>query len=174
MLSTPLTSFGIEQGALKWFDSYRSDRQQKCLVNGEVSDARAVTCGLPQRSLIGTLLFLIYVNDLPNCLSKALPRMYVDDTSISIAARSLPELESALNTELANLHKCLNVNKLSLNIAKTELMLIAHVRDLLLQLAIHLLYNEIDRVPHTKSLAVYKFLSFSFAGPHLRMLNTVT
>ena len=149
-LSTPLTSFGIEQRALKWFDSYRSDRQ-RCLVNGELSDARAVTCGLPQRSLIGTLLFLIYVNDLPNCLSKALPRMYVDDTSISIAASSLPELESALNTELANLHECLNVDKLSLNIAKTELMLIAHVRDLLLQLAIHLLYNEIDRVPYTKS-----------------------
>ena len=50
--------------------------------------------------------------------------MYADDTSISIAASSLPELELALNTELANLHEWLNVNKLSLNIAKTELMLI--------------------------------------------------
>ena len=61
--------------------------------------------------------------------------MYVDDTSISIVASSLPELESALNTELANLHEWLNVNKLSLNIAKTELL------DLLLQLAIHFLYK---------------------------------
>ena len=50
--------------------------------------------------------------------------MYADDTSISIAASSLPELESPLNTELAYLHEWLNVNKLSLNIAKTELMLI--------------------------------------------------
>ena len=50
--------------------------------------------------------------------------MYADDTSISIAASSLPELESVLNTELANLHEWLNVDKLSLNIAKTELMLI--------------------------------------------------
>ena len=65
--------------------------------------------------------------------------MYADDTSISIAASRLPELESALNTELANLHEWLNVNNLSLNIAKTELMLIG--RDLLLQLAIHLLYK---------------------------------
>ena len=46
-------TIGIEQRALKWFDSYRSDRQQKCLVNVELSDARAGTCGLPQRSLIG-------------------------------------------------------------------------------------------------------------------------
>jgi len=68
------------------------------------------------------MLFLIYINDLPNCLSKALPQMYADETSISIAASSLPQLESALNTELANLHEWLNVNKLGLNIAKTELM----------------------------------------------------
>jgi len=50
--------------------------------------------------------------------------MHADDTSISIAAGSLPELESAVSNELANLHEWLNVNKLSLIIAKTELMLI--------------------------------------------------
>ena len=94
ILFRKLASYGIDHRALKWFDSYLSDRQQKCVVNGELSGARAVTCGVPQGSLIGPLLFLIYINDLPNCLSKALPRMYADDTSISIAASSLPELES--------------------------------------------------------------------------------
>ena len=76
--------------------------------------------------------------------------MYADDTSISIAASSLPELESALNTEQANLRECLNVNMLSLSIAKTQLMLIGSRERL--ELAIHLLHNEIDRVPHTESL----------------------
>ena len=123
------------------------------------NSARAVTCGVPQGSLIGPLLFLIYINDLPNCLSKALPRMYADDTSISIAASSLPELESVLNTELANLHEWLNVNKLSLNIAKTELMSIGSRQRLASttighSLTVQIEGHEIDRVPHTKSLGL--------------------
>ena len=86
IILSKLVNYGVEHDALKWFDSYFSDRHQKCLVNGKLSDALAVTCGVPQRSLIGPLLFLIYINDLPNCLTKSVPRMYADDTSISIAA----------------------------------------------------------------------------------------
>ena len=160
ILLRKLASYGIDHRTLKWFDSYLSDRQQKCVVNGELSGARAVTCGVPQGSLLGPLLFLIYINDLPNCLSKALPRMYADDTSISIAASSLPELASVLNTELANLHEWLNVNKLSLNIAKTELMLIGSRQRLASStighsLTVQIEGHEIDRVPHTKSLGLY-------------------
>ena len=168
ILLRKLASYGIDHRALKWFDSYLSDRQQKCVVNGELSGARAVTCGVPQGSLIGPLLFLIYINDLPNCLRKALPRMYADDTSISIAASSLPELESVLNTELANLHEWLNVNKLSLNIAKTELMLKGSRQRLASttighSLTVQIEGHEIDRVPHTKSLGlnIDKNLSWS-------------
>ena len=158
ILLRKLASYGIDHRALKWFDSNLRDHQQKCVVNGELSGACAVTCGVPQGSLIGRLLFLIYINDLPYCLGKALPRMYADNTSISIAASSLPELESALNTELANLHEWLNVNKLSLNITKTELMLIGLRQRLAAtighSLTVQIKGHDIDRVPHTKSLGV--------------------
>ena len=93
-------------------------RQQKCLVNGEPSSALAVTCGIPQGAL--SLFFLIYINALPNCLTKVPPRMYSDDTNISAAGCSSSELES---DELANLNEWLSVNKLSLKFVKTELML---------------------------------------------------
>ena len=159
ILLQKLASYGVDYRALKWFDSYLSDRQQKCIVNAELSGSRAVTCGVPQGSLIGPLLFLIYINDLPNCLTKALPRMYADDTSISIAASSLSELELALNAELANLHEWLNVNKLSLNIAKTEFMLTGSRQRLATtidhSLTVQIKGHEIDGVPHTKSLGVY-------------------
>jgi len=80
--------------------------------------------------------------------------MYADDTSISIAASSLPELELALNAELANLHEWLNVNKLSLNIAKTEFMLIGSRQRLATtidhSLTVQIKGHEIDGVAHTE------------------------
>ena len=159
ILLSKLASYGVDQKALKWFDSYLSDRHQKCLVNGELSGALAVTCGVPQGILIGPLLFLIYIYDLPNCLSKALPRMYADETSISIAASSSSELESVLNGELINLYEWLRVNRLSLNIAKTELMLIGS-RQRLANTVTHsfnvqISGQDINRVCDTKSLGTY-------------------
>ena len=85
--------------------------------------------------------------------------MYANDTSISKAASSLPELELALNTELAKLHEWPNVNKLRLNIAKTELMLIGSRQRLATtighSLTVQIERHEIDRVPHTKPLGIY-------------------
>ena len=77
-----LKFYGIEQETLKWFQSYLDDRQQLCSVNGHTLDLRAVSCGVPQGSNLGALLFLIYINDLPNRLNAAPPRMFADDTNI--------------------------------------------------------------------------------------------
>ena len=172
ILLRKLASYGIDHRALKWFDSNLRDHQQKCVVNGELSGACAVTCGVPQGSLIGRLLFLIYINDLPYCLGgKALPRMYADNTSISIAASILPELESALNTELANLYEWLNVNKLSLNITKTELMLTGLRQRLAAtighSLTVQIKGHDIDRVPTPNP---WELTSIKiFRGPNMLM-----
>ena len=124
ILVRKLRNYGIDQTSLSWFKSYLSDRTQKCSVNGHLSNAASVPCGFPQGSNLGPLLFLIYINDLPNCLSVTSPKMFADDTNITVAADSLTELENKINIDLENLNGWLVANRLSLSVTKTEFMVI--------------------------------------------------
>ena len=124
ILLTKLEMYGIRDMSLKLFESYLTDRQQKCNINGTLSNPMPISCGVPQGSALGPLLFLIYINDLPNCLQHSTPRMYADDTGLTIASISPTEIETKMNTDLSNINKWLYANKLSLNIAKTEFMLV--------------------------------------------------
>ena len=87
-----------------------------------------VTCGVPQGGSLGPLLFLMYINDLPNCLNHAIPRMFADDTSISYATDWAKELQNVINSELKGLDDWLVTNKLSLNIIKTDFMVIGSMQ----------------------------------------------
>ena len=113
------------------------------------------------------LLFLVYINDLPNCLNCAIPRMFADDTSVSYAAKSMDELQSVINSELVSLRKWLNPNKLSLNIAKTEFMIIGSRQRILSamddRITIEINDCEVEKVDSVKSLGVYidKHLNWS-------------
>ena len=115
----------VDQSALRFFASNLSNKSQKCGVNGVLSSASRLTCGVPQGSILGLLLFLIYINDLPNCLDISCAKMFADDTNITVPGCTFAELEQATNTELNNLYTWLKANKLSLNIAKTELTVIS-------------------------------------------------
>ena len=115
-----LSYFGADQATIKWFQSYLSDRTQRCNVNGSLSTTSTVTCGVPQGSILDPLLFLMYINDLPNCLRDAAPRMFADDTNITLSAKTVADLKLAVTSELNNLTCWLRANRLSLNVAKTS------------------------------------------------------
>jgi hypothetical protein len=119
-----LKHYGVDENALTWFHSCLTKRKQKCFVNGNFSDSCPITYGVPQGSIICPLLFLFYIIDLPECLNKGLPRMYADDTNISFQSNTFDELEDLMNIELGKLKEWLNANKLSLNVAKTEFMVL--------------------------------------------------
>ena len=128
-----------------------------CNVNGNLSTARTITCGVPQGSILGPLLFLMYINDLPNRLQSASSRMFADDANIRITAKTLTELRLEINPELSNLNRWLKANKLSLNVAKTELMIIGSRQRLDTQsdeIDIEIDGEKIKRVDHTKSLGL--------------------
>ena len=120
-----LAKYGVDQNALKWFKSYLANRLQRCNVNNHLSSTSPLNCGVPQGSIIGPLPFLIYINDLPNCLSLGSPRMYADDTNVTFAASDMLGLETQINTELKSINLWLKANKLSLNVAQTEFMVVS-------------------------------------------------
>ena len=153
-----MSYLGVDQAAIKWFLLYLSGRTQRCNVNGTLSSARTLSCGMPQGSILGPLLFLIYINDLPNFLRGAVPRMFADDTNLTLSAKTLTELKLALTPELNNLSCWLKANKLSLNVAKTELMIIGSRQRLSAQCDdVEIRIDDpqiIKRVDHTKSLGL--------------------
>ena len=77
-----LKHYGIRGGALDLIKSYLSNRQQTVKIDGDMSSVLPVTCGVPQGSILGPLLFLVYINDLPKALKFSKPIMYADDTNI--------------------------------------------------------------------------------------------
>ena len=102
-------SIGI---ALEWIKSYMLKRKQYVLYNDNPWDVRSITCGAPQWSILGPLLFLIYVNDLPIVSDMLFTVMFVDDTGMFFNGENLNTLESQLNSELKHVSTWLQVNKL--------------------------------------------------------------
>ena len=123
ILLSKMEHYGARDTALEWFKSYLSNRKQYVYSNGESSQLKDITCGVPQGSVLGPLLFLIYINDLPN-ISKLLQfLLFADDTNIYYEAESSEQLEQVINKELKKLHTWLMVNRLSLNMDKTNFIM---------------------------------------------------
>ena len=102
---------------LFWFKSYLTNRKQYVSFNGESLELKNITCGVPQGSCLGPLLFLIYINDLPNISEVLHFYMFAADTNIYYE-----KLESVINKELKKLDSWLIVNRLALNIDKTNFL----------------------------------------------------
>ncbi len=124
ILIKKLELYGLKNRALRWFTSYLSHREQVCKVGMSVSNSENITTGMLQGSNLGPLLFLFYINDLPNCLDSAVPALFADDTNLTISGATASQIQDKLETELNKVHMWLLANKLTLNVNKTEYMLI--------------------------------------------------
>ena len=95
---------------------------QAVCVEDELSSPMPVLSGVPQGSILGPVLFTLYINDLPSCIQFSNIMMYADDTVIYLSSTSTSDIELKLNLDLANLSQWLHYNKLVLNMKKTEFM----------------------------------------------------
>ena len=105
LLSKMRHFFGVTGNQLKWFQSNLGNRAQQCLVNGQLSNPKTITCGVPQGSILGPLLFLLYINDMPDSLSHSTPSFYADDTEICASSYDYDDLVDKINIDLENKRK---------------------------------------------------------------------
>jgi hypothetical protein len=155
-----LKMYGVGKYCIKWFNSYLSDRTQCTSVDGTLSDLSEIVCGMPQGSIDGPLAFLIYINDLPNCVSHCKVNMYADDTVIYYASNSLDDIKKCINEDLKIINNWLQSNKLSLNTDKTEFMLVGTrqrlntIKDNVDNISININGVSIKKVNECKHLGV--------------------
>ena len=118
-----LKYYGIRGVVYGWFESYLKERKQYVSINGYNSKHLAISLGLPQGSVLGPLLSLIYINNLDTAIKRFKVHHCADDTNLLHINDSIKKLDKAVNSDLRNLTNWLNANKISLNVSKTELIL---------------------------------------------------
>jgi len=126
ILLDKLECYGFKNNSHRWFSSYLHNRSQLACVNAINSDTACITTGVPQGSILGPLLFIAYINDLPGCFRHCEVNMYADDTAFYFAHQNVDEVSDALNQDLSNVYKWLCANKLSLHVGKTSSLLICN------------------------------------------------
>ena len=129
LLISKLRNLGFSNPVVDWFWSYLSSRSAVTSINNSTSDPKPVTVGVPQGSILGPLLFLLYINDLPRCLTHCKSILYADDTLLYHSARTVADLESKINTDLESVSHWRNNNLLTLNNEKTKFMIFSNKKQ---------------------------------------------
>ena len=124
LLLEKLRYYQFSDRSLHWFKSYFDHRSQQVSISGTLSSSKLISSGVPQGSVLGPLLFLIYINDLPLEIKKCIIDKFADDTTMSKSGCSVKKVTEDLNEDIKNAVKWCNNNKMAINTAKTKAMFI--------------------------------------------------
>ena len=155
ILLLKLNHYGIRGIANNWVKSYLESRKQYCTFGGEKSSKTTITCGVPQGSILGPLLFLLYINDLGPIFKHFTTVLFADDSNLIVKGNSLKKIEEKINSDIPALTNWLETNRLSLNLKKTHIMIFGNTRrknDSTLNISIQ--GTKLDIVQHTKFLGI--------------------
>ena len=155
ILIEKLEHYGIRGPTNKWIKSYLMNRKQYVNLNGVNSDVGLVTCGVPQGSILGPLLFIIYINDMNKSFVHSIVHHFADDTNLLFSSKDPRTLRKIINKELNCLFEWLCANRLSLNVSKTEFIVFRPPKkSLMSRIVLKLNGTKIFESPKIKYLGI--------------------
>ena len=122
LLLKKLQSYGVEGNEFNWFTNYLTSRKQRVSLDGTYSDWANISKGVPQGSILGPLMFLVFVNDLPDIVDTCTVNLYADDTTIYYSNKDPKLVQSTINSDLENIVSWIEMNGLKMNVNKTQMM----------------------------------------------------
>ena len=142
LLKKKLEIYGVRGKALNWIKTYFENRKQHLKYNEILSAEEVVNYGVPQGSILGPILFIIYINDMPNCSRKSDFFVFADDTNIVISAKDSTSLQTEISTCMKEVSSWLLVNRLKVNTSKCEAIFFSKTRPCKVMLSNRALENS--------------------------------
>ena len=124
LLINKLKTMGITGIENNWFKSYLNNRTQHVSISGSISFPNVIMSGVPQGSILGPLLFLLFINDMPEYITNCTVDMYADDTLIYVCHKDINVIEKCLNEDLVSVSRWLDDNLMKANVSKTKVMIL--------------------------------------------------
>ena len=153
LLLKKMEHLGIRGVVNNWLSSYLNNRKQYVEINNVSSDLQNIICGVPQGSVLGPILFIMYINDICNASDLLKMVLFADDTNLFRSSYDLNSLCEQVSVELSKLNNWFNVNKLSLNVSKTNFIVFCGKKEIK-DINIKINNENIERVYSTKFLGV--------------------
>ena len=172
ILLEKLKHYGVRGGALGWFTNYLTNREQYTVANGVCSHKQSVHFGVPQGSVLGPLLFLVYVNDIAASTGEHKLRLFADDSNVFIVNKDAGTLKKQIVAVINDMNKWFKANKLTINMSKTAYSIFSKQNTIVPTSlnSMHIDGNTVNRVQAAKYLGIILDDKLNW-GNHIEELN---